>query len=112
MIEEYGFGEIRVSGMTYHSDVIIYPDHVDSKWWRKEGHSLDMEDIKQVIDASPEVIIVGTGRPGLMKVPEKTLDEIRKLNIVAIVMPTEQACKEYNRIAPERKTIACLHLTC
>lgn len=71
-----------------------------------------MEDIKDVIVIEPEVIIVGTGRPGLMQVPEKTLVELRKLNIDTMVMPTEQACKEYNRIASKKKTIACLHLTC
>jgi hypothetical protein len=112
MIEAYQFGAIKVSGKTYHSDVIIYPDHVDSQWWRKQGHSLDIKDIKEVISSRPEVIIVGTGRPGLMQVSEATLAEIRKLNIEAVVMPTEQACREYNRIASEKKVVACLHLTC
>ncbi len=112
MIESYTFGEIKVSGNTYHSDIIIYPDRVDSQWWRKQGHSLEIEDIKDVIGSEPEVIIVGTGRPGLMHVPEETLAEIRKSNIYVIVMPTEQACKEYNKIASKKRTIACLHLTC
>jgi len=40
MIESYKFGEILIDGVTYTSDVIIYPDSVDFKWWRKEGHLL------------------------------------------------------------------------
>jgi hypothetical protein len=34
------------------------------------------------------------------------------MKIEMIVMPTEQACKEFNRVASEKKAIACLHLTC
>ena len=112
MIEAYQFGEIRISGKNYHNDVIIYPDHVDSKWWRKQGHALEIDDIKDVIDAKPAVIIVGTGQPGMMRVSDATLTKIRDLKIEMIVMPTEQACKEFNRIASEKKTVACLHLTC
>ena len=112
MIEEYRFGAIRISGKTYCNDVIIYPDHTESQWWRKQGHSLIIDDIKEVIDAKPDVIIVGTGQPGLMKVSDETLAEIKQLNIEMIIMPTEQACKEYNRIASKKNVIACLHLTC
>ena len=112
MIEDYRFGAIRISGKTYRSDVIIYPDHTDSQWWRKQGHSLVTDDIRDVIDARPDVVIVGTGQPGLMQVSDETLTEMKQLNIEMIVMPTEQACKEYNRMVSKKKVIACLHLTC
>ena len=112
MIEAYEFGMLKVSGKTYRNDVIIYPDHIDAQWWRKQGHFLDIDDIREVIAAKPEVIIVGTGQPGLMRVDEQTLATIKKMNIEAIVVPTNKACEEYNRIASAKKVIACLHLTC
>ena len=112
MIDAYDFGAIRILGITYNSDVIIYPDHIDSKWWRKQGHVLEIEDIEGVIKAKPDVIVIGTGQPGFMRVSDETLARIRRLNIETIVMPTEEACKEYNRIAPQKNVIACLHLTC
>jgi hypothetical protein len=112
VIESYIFGEIKVRGKIYQNDVIIYPDHVDSKWWRKESHSLDLEDIRDVIAARPEVIVVGTGQPGLMKVASKTVKTINEMDIETIIMPTEHACKEYNKIEPQKKVIACMHLTC
>ena len=73
---------------------------------------MDIDDIKDVIDEKPDVIIVGTGQPGMMRVSKETLEKIRDLRIEILVMPTEQACKEYNRIASEKKAIACMHLTC
>jgi hypothetical protein len=47
-----------------------------------------------------------------MEVAKETIDYIKKLNIEAIILPTEKACQEYNRIAGKKKVIACLHLTC
>ena len=60
MIDSYGFGEIVVDGQRYTSDVIIYPDRVDSSWWRKEGHRLSIEDLEDIVKAKPETLIVGT----------------------------------------------------
>ncbi|MDH4209921.1 MAG: MTH938/NDUFAF3 family protein [candidate division WOR-3 bacterium] len=112
MIEAYKFGEIKVRGKIYQNDVIIYPDHVNSQWWRKESHSLDIDDIREVIAAKPEVIVFGTGQPGLMKVTSKTVNTINDMDIETIIMPTEHACKEYNKIELQKKVIACIHLTC
>jgi hypothetical protein len=112
VVEAYEFGKITISGKTYHSDVIIYPDHINAHWWRKQGHFLEIDDIQEVIEHHPEVIIFGTGQPGLMKVDGKTLEKVHEMKIETIVLPTEKACQEYNRVAENKKVIACLHLTC
>jgi hypothetical protein len=112
VVEAYEFGKIEISGKTYRSDVIIYPDHVNAKWWRKQGHFLEIEDIQEVIEHHPEIIIIGTGQPGLMKVDEKALEKVHEMKIDTIVLPTEEACQEYNRVVEKKKAIACLHLTC
>ncbi len=112
MIEDYNFGEVKILGKVYRSDVIIYPDHVDAKWWRKQGHNLELDDIKEVIDAHPDIIIIGTGQPGMLQVNEETRKTLNQEGIKTIVLPTERACQEYNRIGQKKKVIACLHLTC
>lgn len=33
IVDDYSFGRIKVGGKEYTSDVIIYPDRVDSSWW-------------------------------------------------------------------------------
>lgn len=111
-IESYSFGKITISGKRYNSDVIIYPDKVDDSWWRKEGHSLYPEDIKEVIEEKPEVIVVGTGAYGVMKVSAKTIDYVQSRGIELKINKTRKACDEYNSIKDSQKTIACLHLTC
>ena len=67
-VEQYSFGNITIDGQTYTYDVIIYPERVDSSWWRKQGHNLQIEDLAGVIKAEPGVVIIGTGFFGVMKV--------------------------------------------
>jgi len=112
VIDEYKFGEIVVDGRVFTNDIIIYPDHVEPKWWRKQGHVVEPEDITDVFDLGPEIIVFGTGQPGLMQVSSGTMAEMKRLRIEAMIMPTEQACSEYNNIARTKKVVACLHLTC
>jgi len=113
MINSYKFGYIVVDGKSYTSDVIIYPQKINAHWWREEGHLLLPQDIKEILlKEKPEVLIIGTGDLGLMKVPPETLKYIKSKGIEVKVEPTRLACQLYNKIYNSRKTIAALHLTC
>jgi hypothetical protein len=112
MIDAYDFGRIVINGTAFTSDVIIFPDHVKDEWWRKDGHILHIEDIGTIIKEKPEVLIVGTGKYGVMKVPVQTREYIESNGIDLIVEPTDKACEVYNQISREKKAVAALHLTC
>ena len=98
MIDSYSFGKIVIEGKIFNSDVIIYQDNIDHKWWRKEGHLLQKEDLYDVLKHRPKILIVGTGNPGLMKVPEETKQYIKSKGIKLIIDNTEKACKIYNKL--------------
>ncbi len=112
MIEKYSFGEIVIDGMTYTSDVIVYPDRVDSSWWRKEGHNLCLEDLRDVIAEKPKVIIIGQGDPGLMKVPPALKTALSDRGIELYGAPTKEAIKIFNEISAKKHAIGGFHLTC
>jgi len=112
MIESYSFGKIAINGKNYTSDVIIFPDHVQDGWWRKEGHMLRIEDLKNVLQAKPEVLVVGTGYFGSMKVPNEVREYLASMKIQLIVENTREAYKMYNRLVSTKRTIAAFHLTC
>jgi hypothetical protein len=112
MIDSYEFGLIIINGKRYSSDVIIYPDKVKNDWWRKEGHQLGVDDLEDVIEENPEVIVVGIGNPGLMRVLPETEKHIKSQGIKLIIQSTPDACKSYNQLSSSRKVIALLHLTC
>ena len=111
-IDGYTFGKVIIDGRSYTSDVIIYPDRVDSRWWRREGHELSVRDIETVIQQKPEFLIVGTGSPGFMKVLPETESRLAEEKIYLIVKPTDEACATYNQLASTKRVVACLHLTC
>lgn len=111
-ITDYSFGRITVGGQTYTSDVIIYPDRVNSSWWRKEGHLLQADDLSDIIKAELPVLIVGTGAYGVMKVPGSTIDHLRSRDIEVYVEKTARAVELFNKISENRPSIAALHLTC
>lgn len=113
LIDSYNFGEIVIDGRRYFRDLILFPERVESGWWRREGHNLSVEDLEEVLKEKPEILIVGTGYAGLMKVSKEVRDRVKALGIELIVQRTEEACRTYNNLIQSgRKVVAALHLTC
>ena len=112
MIDSYDFGRIVINGKRYSSDLIVFSDTVRGGWWRKEGHRLHVEDLKDVLEVKPEVLVVGTGYSGLMRVPPETRRYVESEGIEFIAQKTAEACETFNRLVKSRKVVAALHLTC
>ena len=110
-IEGYTFGRVLVDGQEQMKDVIVLPKRVVANWWRKEGHSLHMEDLADVLEELPERLLVGTGAAGQMVPERKTLKQLRERGIEVEALPTDEAVRRYAELDPER-TAAALHLTC
>ena len=112
-VEDYRFGKITIDGKTYTSDVIIMPERVQAPWWRTEGHSLCPEDIGKSLDQRPDVLVIGTGADGAMKVPASTMDFIRERCQTLHVARTAEACERFNELSAQgARVVAALHLTC
>ncbi len=111
-IDSYTFGQLTVEGRTYTSDVIIYPEGVRSPWWRKEGHTLQVIDVKEALDRRPDVLIIGTGEAGIMSVPEAVRKSILSEGIELHVEKTGKAVELFNALQDRTTAIAALHLTC
>ena len=111
-IESYAFGKIVVDGRSYTSDVILLPGGARPHWWRQEGHSLHPDDLQQVVEAKPGVLVIGTGNVGLMQVPQPTLDYVTAQGIRVEIHRTAEACQRYNELAQQEQAAAALHLTC
>jgi hypothetical protein len=112
-IEAYKFGYIRIDGAKYDRDVIIFPNRVSPEWWREEGHGLSLNDLTEVLEYEPDVLVIGTGAYGAMKVPETVVDELQTQGIEVHVAKTDEAVKTFNElIAAGRRAVAALHLTC
>ncbi len=111
-IDSYSFGRIEIDGKVYTADLIILPVGILDSWWRKEGHLLTVEDLKPVIEEHPEVLVVGTGASGMMRVDAGVQEKLESMGIEVIIQKTEDACNTFNEISSSRRTAAALHLTC
>ena len=113
MIENYSFGQILINGKKYSSDLIIFKDYIFDSWWRKEGHNLCIDDIKEIINKKPDILIIGTGHFGLMKVPKELIENIKSSGIKQVIIKkTGDACNEYNKLCKKKNIVAAFHLTC
>lgn len=132
MIEEYHFGSITIDGKTYNHDVEVRWTPKESlhdptgqavevlKWWRKESHVIDVEDIKRAIDQNPDVITIGTGESGVAEVTEGAKNEVKSKGVELMIDLTEEAIKTFNILCQEsedeegkqKKVIGLFHLTC
>lgn len=113
MIDNYSFGHVSINVKAFSKDIIIYPDgHIQDSWWRINGHGLCIDDIRELIETQPEIIIAGTGSPGLMK-PDLELERhLSDKGIVFKALPTDKAVDLYNSLYKEKRVGACFHLTC
>jgi hypothetical protein len=113
MIDSYSFGKIVINGQEYNSDVIVYLDHVKNNWWRKSGHILSKDDLREVFNQNPDILVVGTGSVGMLKVPGKIKNFLEEKHIELIVEKTPEACDIFNKLIVEKKNvIGAFHLTC
>lgn len=104
-----------VKGKRYISDLIVFPEKIVSGWWRKEGHKLCVEDLKEVFSHRPlpEVLIVGTGYSGLVKVLPEVEKALKEHGIKLVVQPTGEAYKTFNEFLKVGRLVAgAFHLTC
>ena len=112
-ITHYEFGRISINDQEYNSDVIISANNVQDNWWRKEGHSLAIDDLHTVLQAKPEVLVIGSGYYGRMKVPDTTRDYLAEKGIRVEVAKTSEAVAMFNKLQQGcARIVAALHLTC
>ncbi len=112
-VDDYSFGRIVINGKTYRNDVIVSRDWIKSNWWRKEGHAVCLEDIKEILEKKPEVVVFGTGAYGVVKVKKEVIDELKRRGIEVICEPTAKAVEIYNKLLKEGKNVVlAAHLTC
>ena len=113
MIEKYSFGVLQIEGVTYSSDLILYPDgSKNSSWWRKSGHLLQIEDLDRTLEVRPEIVIIGTGANGMMRVERGVVDYLLSHSSRVIVEKTEKAVKDYNELSSRSRVVGMFHLTC
>ena len=110
-IERYRFGRIVVDGHEETADVIVLPGRVVRNWRRRDGHSLVLDDLDDVLDELPGRLVIGTGANGRLSQDPVTLELLRQRGIEVEALHTDEAVRRLRELDPAA-TAAALHLTC
>lgn len=111
-IDRYEFGLIVIDGQTIKSDILIWPGWIKSDWWRREAHLLQLDDVAEALAAHPQVLMVGQGDPGEMRVDPALAAHLKDRGVELMAHPTREACRVINDLNGSRRLAAALHLTC
>jgi hypothetical protein len=111
-IDSYEFGHLVIDGQSYRQDLLIWPGHIKGDWWRLEAHLLQLADVAEALAANPQVLVVGTGNPGNLRVDQELARHLQEQGIDLVVKPTREAVPVINDLAGRRRLAVALHLTC
>jgi hypothetical protein len=112
-----GFGWVKYNEKIYEHDILILADgkvipRNEDELRKKYGtmHAVGIGEIQILETGNPEVIVIGTGQNGEVKITEEAKKYIVKsmLNVVEGVSP--KACRYFDSLAG--KKAALIHVTC
>ena len=105
VIERYGPSGFRVSGVIYHSPVLVFPDRT-MPWNVANASSVTWESLAPVIEhGGVQILLLGLGR-AISLVPGALRSDLRAAGIVPEPMDTGAACRTYNVLVAEGRRIA------
>ena len=106
MITEFSFGRIVVEGQTCNNDIKIVQGKLVPDWWRQSGHSVEIDDVQDILDSDSEILVIGKGQPGYMRITDSLRRHLEKNNIQLIDEPTSDAIQTFNRLYTEGNRVS------
>ena len=77
------------------------------------SHKIKKEEIEELIQGQPEIIIVGTGTNDAAKIAPDIKSWAKQKHLVLLVQPSYDAVAMLNELtAQEKKVAALIHITC
>ena len=116
-IESFKFGSIVIDGKKHGRDVLMFPygsvKHRKGGFWKFGSHVIKKAEIEELLKASPQVVVVGTGTSGKAKLASDAELTLKEAKIELITLPSNEAVERVNRLAQEGKRVSALvHITC
>ena len=109
-INSFRFGSLKINNKNYNNDMAI---HWDGELISREStHTVSKSDIIDFLLKGPEVIVIGTGIAGNVKIDKDAENFLKLKNVELIIKKTPEAVEEFNKLSKDRKVIALLHVTC
>ena len=108
LIESYGDGAFKISGVVYNAPVIVFPESCFSPDYFEADES-NFRLLREVFQTSysPSVLLFGTGKNTRL-IPELEKEFVRQQNCVLDIMNTGAACRTFNVLCAEDRRVAAV----
>lgn len=104
LIRSYAPGEVRIGETVIRGSCLVKADQIVDDWRPQSVAELTLDDLQAVIAMKPELIVIGSGPKQEFPAPE-VLGAVMSLGIGCEVMDTGAACRTYNILASEGRTV-------
>ena len=107
MIRSVSESAIRVNDDDYTTSIAMTPEAVLGEWLDKPITELVADDFGDVFDASPELVLLGTGPTNIFP-PRELMFAFARKGIGFEVMDTPAAARTFNVLANEGRRVAVI----
>lgn len=104
LIRSYAAGEVRIGETVIRGSCLVSADQIVSDWRPRTAADLSVDDLQPVLAMKPEVVVIGSGPRQEFPAPE-ILGAVLSRGIGCEVMDTGAACRTYNILASEGRTV-------
>lgn len=119
-ITHWEWAEFEIKGQLHSptqgvgKDIMVDTKGEVSAWYERSGHKLKPEMVERALKLKPEVLIIGNGWNGALKVGKKVGKAAAEAGVKELmVLITPEACKSYNRLySAGRQVVLLAHGTC
>ncbi|WP_265658907.1 Mth938-like domain-containing protein [Francisella philomiragia] len=94
-------GEYNQPLILSSTEVLEYQDEIS------DINSVNKSHLDLVLSTSPEIIIIGTGKKQLLP-PIEIINELAKAGRSVDFMASDTACKTYNLLVNENRSVSCI----
>lgn len=108
LIEAYGDGGFKISGVRHSHSVLLFPDRTEP-WDVADFAQLADVDFTPILtnEPQPEMVLIGCGTE-FMPVPAAVRKQFRAAGVPLEMMDTGAACRTYNILLAEGRRVAAL----
>ena len=104
-VTAHGEGYIAINGERYSGSLIVQPASLDTEWHAASAEALTLAHIERLLATGAEILILGTGRRQHFP-PLAVLKPVIAAGRTVDVMDTAAACRTYNILMSEGRTVA------
>ena len=104
-IRAYEKGKLIINEQAYYKNLIIMPEQLIPDWRPQSVEELTAADFEEMLASKPSMIILGTGERQIFP-PAALYAAATNAGIGVEIMNTPAACRTYNILMSEGRTIA------